>query len=380
MSPSSSASLPHIARRATALAFLSVAALLSATASAAATTEAEEDEEEGTAKTSLIAPAALPSRKHSTIQLWGENDLGWSDKYYSSGLKIAYTTPEIFANGAPPLFIRDLIALTPLAQNSALTPTTYRLHFALNYEFYTPKDEYSKIPRPGDHPYAGMLYGTVGVSSETDFRLDALEASVGIVGPSARARQSQNNWHRVIGAKLVHGWDTQLRDEPLLQLAWTRVGRYNWLEGRGLQIDWLPRFHVEAGTVRDYAALGAQWRIGWNLPRDFGIASVRSSNALTRPASNLVNALPSHVLPDSTWFYVDAQAEGWLRNMALNGNNWHKSAKVHRYPFVGEVSVGIAVQWGGVRLSIAEVLRTLEFRGQGHKVFDYTTLSMSVSF
>jgi hypothetical protein len=371
-------SFPPAARHAAVLLFLTAAALLPVSASAVTGPETDDDEE-GTAKTTTLAASANPARNLSALQLWAENDLGWSDKFYSSGLKIAYTTPEVFSDGVP-RGIRDLITLTPLAQNSALTPTSYRLHFALNYEFYTPKDEYAAEPRPGDHPYAGMLYGTVGISSETDSRLDAIEASVGIVGPSARARQSQNGWHRVIGADLVNGWHTQVRDEPLLQLAWTRVGRYDWGNFGGVRVDWLPRVHLEAGTVRDYATLGAQWRIGWNLPRDFGIGHARSSNALTRPADGLARTLPSHLLPDSVWLFVDAQAEAWLWNTALDGNIWHKSAKVHSDAFVGEVSVGIATQWGGVRLSIAEIFRTREFRGLDHAIFDYTTVSLSVSF
>jgi hypothetical protein len=324
------------------------------------------------------ASSASPATR-GTLQFFGENDLCWSDRYYTSGLKIAYTTPEVFT-GDLPLFIKDVIAFSPLAENTHLAPAAYRLHVALTHEFYTPKAEHDVNPPPGDHPYAGLFYGTFGVSSETSSRLDALELGVGVIGPAARARQGQNAWHRVIGVGLANGWHDQLRDEPILQLSWTRAGRYEWARSETFGIEWIPRFHVEVGTVRDYAAFGSQWRLGWNLPRDFGIAGIRASNAFTRPDANLKNVLPTSWKPDSAWFYVDAQVEGWIWNSPLDGNAWHDSASVRRLPFVGEFAFGIATQWGGVRMSIAEVLRTKEFRGQYREVSAYTTVSLSLTF
>jgi hypothetical protein len=218
------------------------------------------------------------------------------------------------------------------------------------------------------------------VSSETATRLDALEFGVGVIGPSANARQGQNSWHRFIGARLVNGWNSQLRDEPFVQFSWTRAGRYNWLRDETFAIEWLPRFHLDVGTVRDYVAFGSQWRIGWNLPHDFGSANIRTSSAFTRPDAHLTSISPVSWKPDAVWFFLDAQVEGWVRNAVLDGNAWHDSASVHRNPFVGEFAFGFATQWGGLRVSIAEVLRTKEFRGQSGNLSNHTTLSLSYSF
>ncbi|MDR0536405.1 MAG: lipid A deacylase LpxR family protein [Puniceicoccales bacterium] len=310
----------------------------------------------------------------SAIQFWNENDIFWSDRYYTNGLKLAYTTPEISTGKELPLFFRDLLKFSPLSENTDIVPAAYRLHFALAQEIYTPWREHTALPQPGDHPYSGLLYATVALSSETLSRLDSIELSVGILGPGSYARQAQGEWHRLIGVKLAEGWRHQLRDEPILQLGWTRAGRYTWLRKDSLQVDWHPRAHVEVGTIRDYASVGAQWRVGWapaGLPRDFGIAGIRSSPAFTRPAGGF---------PDSAWLFVDLQGEGWLWNSTLDGNLWHKSAKVHRYPWVAEAVVGISAQWGDLRVSLSEVIRSKEFRGQHGEVSVHHILSLGLTF
>ena len=324
-----------------------------------------------------LKPAHLDGNhsREGTLALFVENDIGWSDKYYTSGLRAAYTTPVIFENGLPKLF-QDMLALSPLATPSPTCPVAYRLHFALTHEFYTPKHETWRVPPPGDHPFSGLLYGTFGVSSETENRLDALEIELGIIGPSAGAQRAQNDWHRVIGSPVSNGWHTQLRDEPIVQFAWTRVWRFHWLGNStpqgGFSLEWLPRLHLEAGTVRDYASAGWQWRTGWNLGKDFGAGLLHSTSALVRPASNRHGT--------SAWFFLDVQAEYWALNMPLDGNNWHRSRSVHSYPWVGQVSLGFTAQFGQWRLGITEVLRTKEFRGQDCEVTAFTSVTLNLSF
>ncbi|MDR1497706.1 MAG: lipid A deacylase LpxR family protein [Puniceicoccales bacterium] len=346
--------------------------------SAHAAADNDDDAADDTPETFTALPGKSGGR--STIRLWAENDLGWSDKYYTSGVKFAYTSPEIFAKDTP-LFFRDLIALTPLSLSSPTQPAAYRFHFGLTHEIYTPKHEYDHTPPPGDHPYSGLLYATFALSSETASSLDAIELSTGVIGPSATAKQAQNGWHRFIDEPLANGWHTQLHDEPILQFAWTRVGRYNWAQFGGFEIEWLPRIHVEIGTVRDYAAIGSQWRIGWHLPRDFGTGGIHSSIALARPARNFDAPLTfSSALPDSAWLFIDAQAEAWLWNAPLEGNVWHHSTKVHARPFAGGVAVGIAAQWNGWTLSITENLRTQAFRGQDKQFSAFTSISLGITF
>jgi hypothetical protein len=312
---------------------------------------------------------------------WCENDLAWSDKYYTSGIRFAYTTPEVFRDSLP-TFLRDLTTFTPLATPTATNPVAYRLHFGFTHEFYTAKDEHAHVPRLGDHPYVGMFYGTFGLSSETFNRLDSLEISLGITGPSARAQHAQNGWHRVIDRPLINGWHTQTHDEPLAQFAWTRAWRFNWLDSSSssLECDWLPRLRLEGGTARTYAEIGWQWRLGWGLPKDFGVTTAHDSLAFTRPARDVNYDIPISWKPDSTFFFFDFRGQYCARDTSLDGNIWYDGYDVHRYPWRGEIACGVATRWGPLQLSIQEVIRSKEFRGQDREVFVYTSATLRFVF
>ncbi|MDR2430060.1 MAG: lipid A deacylase LpxR family protein [Puniceicoccales bacterium] len=331
------------------------------------------------ATTAFMPPVhAEVSGNLAAVAFVAENDFRWSDKYYTNGLGLAYTTPEVFtgATGGVPRFFQDLVALTPLsgAQNAG-----HRLHFALAHEIYTAKNEYSPAYHRDDHPYAGLFHATLGISSETPRRMDTLEMSLGIIGPSAQGRRVQNQWHRLVGDPLVRGWGAQLRDEPVIQLAWERTWRIGWELGGTLRTDLLPRVGLEAGTVRDVASLGVQWRAGWNVPGDFGLRTLRApAGAALRPARS--EGLHG-AAPDAFYFFIDAQGEAWAWNAMLDGNAWRAGGgRVRSYPFVAQVAAGFAAHWGGWRLGFAQVVRSKEFATQDDWVFVHSSISLGLVF
>ena len=329
----------------------------------------------GLPATEAVAAPRKASGDLAAVSFVEENDFRWSDKYYTNGLGLVYITPEIFTNGtgSAPRFFQDLVALTPLSDSQS---ANYRLHFALAHEIYTAKNEHSTTPHRDDHPYAGLFYATLGVSSETPGRLDVLEMSLGVIGPSAQGRRAQNQWHRFVSDPLVRGWDTQLRDEPIVQLAWERTWRLGWELGGTMGMDLLPRVGLEVGTVRDTASLGVQWRAGWNMPRDFGMRTLHSpAGAALRPARN------EGAAPDAFYFFVDVQGEACAWNAVLDGNAWRAGgARVHSYPFVAQVAAGFAAHWGAWRLGFSQVVRSKEFATQDDWVFVHSSISLGLVF
>lgn len=289
-----------------------------------------------------------------------ENDVfgGWGDRYYTSAVRLAYVSPDM----------------------RSVVPTTLRWFAGAAHEIYAPKDRYAENPPDGDHPYSAWLYATCGLAWADSRSLDIFTLNAGVVGPSALGEQIQNNYHRLIGVKPLNGWDTQLRDEPGVDLAWLRVWRLDLARsdsGWGVQL--LPRAGAEAGTVRLRASAGAQLRIGVNLPDDFGELRLRDGLTGAAPV-RAVRRDSLTVLPDAWYVFVDAQGEAWGRNMALDGNLWHDSRSVDSERFVGQFSAGVAAHWGAARVAFSQVVRTREFAGQEDDPFVYGALSVTVVY
>lgn len=65
-----------------------------------------------------------------------------------------------------------------------------------------------------DRPFAGWLYGSYGITKiYRNSSVLLYGGTIGIMGPSARGRQIQKGWHRIIGLYDVYGWEYQLNDE-----------------------------------------------------------------------------------------------------------------------------------------------------------------------
>jgi hypothetical protein len=53
-----------------------------------------------------------------------------------------------------------------------------------------------------------------------------------------------------------------------------------------------------------------------------------------------------------------------MRDIFLDGNTFRDSHDVDRNLLVGDLLAGVTLGYGGLKLSLAQVLRTREFKGQ----------------
>lgn len=299
----------------------------------------------------------------SAVEIATENDIfamlvtHGGDKYYSNGFKLAYVTPAL---------------------NDATDSGLWRAHFGLVHELYTAGDTGSPNPPVSDHPYSAWLYGVVGAGYETDSTLDLFSLRAGVVGPSALGKQLQNGYHRLASEATTEGWNTQLHDEPGIDVEWRRVWRIRLTEPTsGIDCDLLPRIGYEVGTVRHVGTGGLQFRFGKNLPRDFGVRTLRESAVNGAPVK--FKSSGSGWAPDSYYGFFDFSVEGRVRDMALDGSLYHDGRSVDSNPFVAQGGFGFALHWGGVRVTLSEYVRSEEFKGQGSP-FWFGALTLTTSF
>ena len=285
-----------------------------------------------------------------------------TDRWYTSGVRLGWSSAEGW--------LPEPLAWVDNGLAGLLGPANARWRFDLGQNFFTPDDKRRRNPDPRDRPYAGILYGTIGLDRRTWNTLDRFEAQLGVIGPASLARDTQIFVHRIIDDPRPQGWGRQLRNEPVFNLNAERIWRVPVAATDFGDVDVLPAAGAQVGTVRVAASAGARVRFGQGLERDFGAPRIRPTIA----------DAPAPVGEGFGW-YLFAGIGGYAvaRDIFLDGNTWRDSRSVDRKPLVADFEAGAAVFWGNTRLSYTQVWRTKEFDNQG-RTFSFGAVSLAVSF
>lgn len=309
------------------------------------------------------------------VSLYEENDFflpgGHTDHYYTQGLRLA----AVFKAGDQP----DLADALDFLPDHPAKPSgdddapriARRIGWLFGQNMYTP-DRIDSLsgPKKGDRPYAGWLYagmldatqsfadgdgddartGDVQVTKELDF---------GVVGPWSHAHQSQVWFHKVKGVDRPLGWKTQLPDEPGLDFVYDWRRRCVSLSAaERFGADVIPAGLVSLGTIDTHAEVGGTARVGWELPRDFGVSTIQTT------------AVEGEVGPPdkakfSAYLFGGVAGRAVLRNEFLDGNLFRSYALgVAKRRFVGEYRWGLALEYGKFHVAYTVIERTKEFEGQ----------------
>jgi len=299
-----------------------------------------------------------------TIQV--ENDAvstfkGTSDQYYTSGLRIGWTSG---ADAVP--FIADV-------GHDLWDEGTTRLSLDISQSLFTPRDTQIDPQNQGDRPYAGILIATAGLVHDTALARDLVSVSLGDIGPGALGREVQNGFHSIIGDTPNRGWDHQLDDQPAFQLLGQRSLREALTTVGPIEYDAVPSVTLAGGDIRDYLQAGGVLRFGQGLASDFGTPRIE-------PGLNGSDAY-TNVRPLAWYGFagVDGQAVGY--DVTLDGSTFRRnSPHVSRIWDVGEIVAGAAVMWHGLRFTYTQTWQTQEFRGAKSGLFNFGSLAVSAKF
>lgn len=353
-----------------------------------------------------------PCSAQDTIRFRGlsarlENDLfADTDQNYTSGVAITAVSHDLIGQLKPeclPAPVRlhaELIRyLNPGFWTDTDNPVqAQNMVVKFGQSMFTPKDPTQTALILDDRPYAGLLY--VGMAwnrrqhapqNNTEI-LDTRDITLGIIGPLALARPTQNIVHDTNGADKFQGWDNQLGNEPALQMALDR--KFKTYHGAvaiqpGFSADSIRSLGLHLGNIETSATVGIEGRVGWNIPNDFGTYPIRpgaenrppsaasihggtedASTALTRPRAGV------HL-------FAMLETKLVVHDFSLDGNLFQSSHSVTRRPWVAQAALGISAQrpiaGNGVKLALMRVFRTREFDEQGpsHK---FGSVTVSIEF
>lgn len=313
----------------------------------------------------LTSFAVTPVSAAGLLTIKSENDsysYDGDDGHYTNGVEVIWAFEPRDNH-----WLRELAEYLPGWTGRAIDGGAYRL----THQMYTPDDIGTPWLIEDDRPYAGLLLGGVSLFDEKlhdswrearSFNLDA-----GVVGPASGAEAIQREFHGLINTDKPLGWDHQLDNEPVINLAY----QHAWIGKSsldGYEVEYGPRVGFSLGNLYTYASTGLGLRFGQNLDRSLGIPAIAPAQggwASFRPGQNF------------SW-YAFASLEGryMAHNLLLDGNTFEDSHSVDREEWVGDALAGFALTWDLWQLSYTHAWRTDEFASQdSHHAFGSLTLS-----
>ena len=287
---------------------------------------------------------------------------GTSDQYYTSGLRLGYTSGE---NQVPE-------AMANIGR-FVWGDGVQRVSIDISQSIFTPKKTQLDPPDPHDQPYSAQLALNLALITDQANSRSTLGATLGVVGKAAGGHVVQNGFHSIVGDTPNRGWGSQLEDEPSVQINVGRTYRFAVATLGGLEIDALPSGFANAGTTYDYAQLGFAFRIGQGLASDYGTPRML-------PGLSGTDAYRS-VRPFSWYFELGADGRAVAHNVFLDGNTFRSNGPhVSKKWDVGELVAGVGLIYRGVRVTYTQTWRTEEFNGQKAGLFNFGSLALSTKF
>jgi hypothetical protein len=328
-------------------------------------------------------------KRNYTFNILAENDL-WgsgSDKHFTHGTRLSLVesrrNPGKGEDCQPD---DDFHFMDVMRTISDYTPPGWlgfeadQVSFILGQNIFTPEDISNPNLILNDRPYAGWLYFGIGLidpHKDADIPyFDTVELNLGIVGPEAYAQDVQTWWHANISdSPRPAGWDNQLKNEPGILLNLERKWRMELTphDYEGLQVDFLPSVGAALGNVYTYASAGTMFRLGVNLPVDYGPPRIRpgaqGSDFFQYDKKN----------PISWYTYAGVEGRALAVNIFLDGNTFTDSHSVDKKYFVGDLHVGFVLVIYHARLTFSQVFRSSEFNGQ-QEMSEFGSLNLSVAW
>jgi lipid A 3-O-deacylase len=329
---------------------------------------------------SMAIAEDTPNGDLNTFSLYLENDyFAGEDSGYSNGLKLTWNS------AIKDQFPKDVWPhcwLYPLLKNIPLEKYPDRkknITLAFGQNIYTPVDIEEEDVVEDERPYAGITFISVGFHSRLERKMDTIEVALGLVGPSSYAEQCQKAVHNVFNDIQPNGWDNQLNNEPIFEIVYEHKKKIIQSGPEpGFGNDLILNTGGGLGNALIYYNLGLNYRIGWNLPNDFGIFPIRSVSSFN---GSFDDYTPRYSQDNDFGIQLFFSVEGRaiLHNIFLDGNTFTESHSVNKKPVVADLMAGLNLCGGPAQLSFAVVLRSKEYETQ-EKAQKFASINFSVSY
>ncbi len=316
----------------------------------------------------VAAAPQQPGGYDEVISLFIENDYGFSDRYYTNGLKLMYT-------GAGDDFLTSRLQFGVLRLFGMEGRQAYQT-VSVAQQMFVPSEISNPNPPAWDRPYAGWLNVGFGAHLASKDRLDSLTVNLGVVGPYSLAENAQKFWHSIVEADWPMGWHEQIKNEPGIIISYNHTERLLRRDlSNSFSTDLLASAGADLGNVMSQGVVRSFWRFGFNMPYSFEANRMDNSNGTD------VAWRPTDASPDwHCYMYAGGAARFVGYDITLNGNTYRNSRSVTPNWFVAEAMVGISSRYKMIQADLNWTLRSSEFTAQEYCPHMFWTLSVKVFF
>jgi lipid A 3-O-deacylase len=269
------------------------------------------------------------------------------DRYYTQGMRFEF----LYQVSKRSILEKLVIPISRSAIN--------RYSVSITQQIYTPQktDSYFFV---GDMPYAGSLYLSKSLESKDSTKQTSLTTrlDVGLIGPAALAEGTQKLFHELIKNDLGVGWETQLRNDILLNYSVkaehniTKPANPFRLELRG---------EANLGTALISVVPGVNVSVGnwYSLTKKFG--------------------WQLFFKPEVRWVVYNALLQGGILNQMNADEIYSQFFLKEIKPLVYSHSAGFQIRYNKLELLYRQVNLTREFAGQKPHYYGSIMLTFPMS-
>lgn len=232
-----------------------------------------------------------------------------------------------------PLLTRPVAWLLSDSAESSFTTHT------LGQMMSTPKDISNPDPDLNDAPYAGLLFFRSTYFLVDGHISDHVSVTLGILGPSSQAEETQKLIHKITGSHKPQGWHHQLKDEFIGQVSRGRVYRTTPLASDN--VDLIGLTAISLGNLESSLGGGVIMRYGRGLATSFAAMSM------------LTERITAPLAVDNGWyFYIGGGTEYVYNSILVNGNTFRDSPSGNLRHEQYTLMAGLALSWSDLTLHI----------------------------
>lgn len=318
-------------------------------------------------------PGPVKDFRKGGLTFYLDNDLfGGTDENYTNGARLSWISKNRELNTIPAVQ-RSLSQFSGLGATGELF---YNYGFSLTQLMFTPVDIEANRGPESERPYAGWLGVGMSLHAKNEKVLNSIELSIGVVGPSSLAENTQDFIHDLRQIEKANGWDSQLPNELTVNFHFIQKIKFKEFPMVNEFLKWqsLMFWGVDIGNLKTAGHVGGQIRLGYNLPD--GLSAGKLDVTAYQHSFHHKSAVSKKV---SLFLFAEAEAELVLHNVFLDGPLFNSSRSVDREPLVSEVSFGGGIGYKNYTIQYSHTYRTSEYESQDDDQF-FGSLSLTILF